>query len=125
MKQGVLFVFLASWVLSASGCAVILLGAGAAGGYAISKDHVQGDTDRPFARVWDESLSAAHKEGVVNLQDRTHGKIEANVENAVVKITVDQLTDRTVRLIVSARKYGMPSQATAQKLFVKIWDRLE
>ena len=41
------------FVFISSGCAVLAIGAGAAGGYAISKDEVEGFSDRKYAVVWD------------------------------------------------------------------------
>ena len=48
-----------------SGCAVVLVGAGAAGGYAIGKDYIQGETDKNFDRVYDSAINIADIMGAV------------------------------------------------------------
>ena len=56
-RNNMLFAFLIFVMISASGCFYLIVGgAAAAGGYAISRDTIQGETDRSFDEVWDAAL---------------------------------------------------------------------
>ena len=108
-----------------SGCAVLLVGAGVAGGYAISKDSVRNVFDLPKGVVYDQSLAVAKEMGAVSLEDRAHGHIKAEIQDVNVTITVQQLTKKTVQLIVKARSdLFMPKVDVAQEVYTKIIDRL-
>ncbi len=107
-----------------SGCAVFLVGSGVLGGLAISEDTVQSNLDRPMSRIWRVALQETKKAGGVTLQDEEHGRLEADVESAHVWISIDQLTPKTVRLKVKARKNLLPKMELAQKLSTRILKHL-
>ena len=108
-----------------TGCAVLLLGAGAAGGYAISKDSVKNTFDLSKDLVFRQSLAVAKALGEIKTEDQTHGKIELRYGPANVTITVKQLTRRTVELTVKARNdVLLPEVDRAQELYSKILERL-
>ena len=122
IRKGV-FGFLAVASLGLNGCALLLISAGAAGGYAISKDSVKNDFDLPQDRVFHQSLAVAKSMGHVTVEDRAHGIIRANINDAIVTITVKQLTKKTVELKVKARNV-MPKVEVAQEVYNKISQRL-
>ncbi|MBI4355307.1 MAG: DUF3568 family protein [Candidatus Omnitrophica bacterium] len=107
-----------------SGCAVLLLGLGAAGGYAIGKDTVRNDFEKNFGTVYRAGLLTARQMGQVTIEDERHGKIEATVEESKVWIRVEQNTPTTVRLKVKARKNLLPNIDLAQQVYNKILERL-
>lgn len=107
-----------------SGCAVLLLGAGAAGGYAISKDSVKNHYDLSQNRVYSQALAVAKQMGQILEQDAAHGLIRAQVGETSVTITVKPLTKQTVELRVKARKMMLPDIEVAQQLYNKINQRL-
>ncbi len=109
--------------LGLNGCALLLIGAGAAGGYAISKDSVKNNYDLPFGRVYRASLDVAKQMGHVTLEDEKHGVIKATVNDVNVTITVKQLTRKTVELKVKARSV-MPKIEVAQEVYNKVAGRL-
>jgi hypothetical protein len=118
-------IVLAAVSLGLSGCALLLVGAGVAGGYAISKDSVRNLFDLPKAHVYEQSLAVAKELGAVTLEDRVHGRINAQVQDINVTITVRPLTQRTVELKVKARNdLLMPKVDTAQEVYSKIIERL-
>ena len=120
---GVLFA--ASFAFSGCGAAV-LLGAGAAGGYALSKDSVKNHFDLSKDRVYKTSLGVVKEMGQVTLEDGKNGKIQAKVKEADITITVKPLTKKTVELKVSGRnKFKMPAVDVAQEVYTKIVERLE
>ena len=105
-----------------TGCAVMLLGSGAAGGYSISQDEVEGFFDRKYDSVWDASTEVLREEGIVTLEDKAGGKVEGEVEKAKITVHIDRATEKTVRLRVKARKFKnlFPDIDRAQALFNRI-----
>ncbi len=105
-----------------SGCALFLLGAGAAGGYAISKDEIEGMTDTSYDKIWKATKDVLRADGVTTLEDRTHGLIKGLVDSSDVEARLDQVTSKTVRLRLKARKTKgvFPDIKLAQSLYTKI-----
>ena len=111
--------------LGISGCAAVLIGAGAAGGYALSKDSVRGHFDKSESRAFKSSLAVAKKMGQVTLEDSENGRIKAKIKEMDVTIIVKRLTEKTVELQVKARnKYKMPEIEVAQEVYREIEGRL-
>ena len=109
----------------ASGCAAALVGAGVAGGYAISKDSVRNTFDLPKDQVFQESLAVANDMGFVKLEDPAHGEIKLKIDDTTVTINVKRLSKKTVELKVSARnQFLMPEVDVAQDVYNRIIDRL-
>ncbi len=110
-----------------SGCALLLLGGGAAGGYAISKDEVEILTDKKYDKVWRASTDVLREKGLVTIEDKNAGNIEAEVEGSKINVTVEQATPETVRLRVQARraKNLFPDMKRAQEIFNQITQKLE
>ena len=112
--------------LGVSSCALLLVGAGVAGGYAISKDSVRNVFDLPKEQIFGESLTVAREAGAVTLEDRAHGRIKAEVQGVTVTGTVKPLTKRTVELKVTGRSHLlMPKVDVAQEVYNKIAERLK
>lgn len=110
-----------------SGCPVFLLGAGAAGGYAISKDTMEGVVEKPLARIWSAARDVIMSEGFIRLEDKPHGILEGEVSKSEVKIEVTQLTQRAVRIRVKARKgYKLlPDPDLSNALYNKIFQKIK
>src|SRR3989338_2060037 len=94
---------LVGWLLF--GCLVLtgcvaagLVGTGAAGGVALSKDSATVNLDQSFDSVWNVTLKQLDGMGAVNLQDKKAGKIEADIQDSHVTATVKQLTKKTISL---------------------------
>lgn len=108
-----------------SGCAAVLIGAGTAGGYAVSNDSVKNAFDRSAASVYKHSLAVVKAMGATTLEDVKNHRIEARVRDANVVVTITPLTKRTVELEVSARnKLLMPRVDVAQQVYNKIVERM-
>jgi len=104
-----------------SGCFYVVAGAvGALGGYAISRDTIEGELDISFGSLWTSSIDVLDIMGVVIAEDQTKGIIQAEVNGAAVKVRIDQLTAETIRFRVTARKYLLPQLNIAQNVYVKI-----
>jgi len=118
------FLFL---IFSFSGCALFLVGAGVGGGIAISRDTIEGHFDKGLDQVWKASREVLMQEGFIRLEDRAHGQIEGEVKKSDVKIEAFQVSGKTVRLRVKARKsYKLvPNIDLANELYNKIFHKLE
>ena len=105
-----------------SGCAAMLVGAGAAGGYAIGKDYIQGESDKNFESVYNSAVNIAGILGIIQSQfsNPSIAKIKARVESGTLEINIERLTRQTLRLKVKSRKNLMPNIELAQKVYSKI-----
>lgn len=110
-----------------SGCALFLVGAGAAGGIAISKDTIEGHFDKKLEDVWKASREVLMHDGFIRFEDKPHGEIEAEVRKSQVKIEVLPVSEKTVRIRVKARKGHkfLPNPDLANELYNKIFRKLE
>lgn len=124
MKKIILFLIPCIFV-NILGCAPLIIGGavGALGGYAISKDTIQGDTDKPYDKLWDSALVVGKIRGEIKNEDQTKGYIELQAESSKVYVRLIRLTAATTRLRVSARKYHLPNLGLAQDIFVKIMEQ--
>jgi len=115
-----LFIFLAFL----SGCIYLIVGGvGAVGGYAVTRDTVQGEYDVNYSRAWKSALETCNLLGAVTTRDSSRGLIEATIDKAKVRVEVTQLTPEAIRLKVKARKGIFPRLGTAERVFVKTVQR--
>lgn len=124
MKQNILTFLTAVFLLmNMTGCVPLIVGgvaAGVVGAYAVSKDTIEGDTDKPYNRVWNSALTAAKIAGTIKQENKQKGCIDL-VEGAnSINIKVIRLTRTVVRLKVTARKHYLPNIKLAEDIFVKI-----
>ena len=123
MKKFFVFVLiLCSLALVCCGCAPLIIGAaaGSLGAYGVSRDTVQGDTDKNYEAVWESALSVAGTYGLIQQENAGTGHIELKAQSSKVWIKLVRLTQATTRVRVSARKYHFPDMELAQDIFVKI-----
>ncbi|MDD5019741.1 MAG: DUF3568 family protein [Candidatus Omnitrophica bacterium] len=127
MKTRTVLSFLSSIFLAAflSGCVWLVVGGvGAVGGYAVTRDTIQGEYDAKFDDAWRSAQSVCSILGVVSGRDASTGTIDAVVDRAKVKVVVTQMTPEAVRLKVKARRGLFPQMGIAEKVFVKIVQQL-
>jgi hypothetical protein len=125
MKKAAINLFLIPFLfISLSGCLPLIIGGavGAVGGYAISRDTVRTETDKPYDRLWNAALSVSRIRGTLTQEDISRGYIELEAESSRVYIRLIRLSSVTTRLRVSARKYHFPNLGLAQDIFVKIME---
>ncbi len=114
-------VYLMCLLVTNCGCAPILLTtAGVIVGYAVSRDSVTLDLDRPWDRIWEISLEETKHQGIVKREDRVKGRIDARIREADVTLSLEQLTPSTVRVVIRARKHLLPKVDVAQRLGVAV-----
>ncbi len=109
-------------LISVCGCAPLIIGAaaGGLGAYAISKDTVQGDSDKSYDALWESAVSVAGMRGIIQQENANTGYIELSAESSKVWIRLIRLTQATTRIKISARKFHFPNIGLAQDIFVKI-----
>ena len=110
-------------LLTFNGCAVFLLGGGAAGGYAVGKDSIEGVIDGRQDRVFRSALDAIKSKGLIVSTNEGLGEIEAAVDTIKVNVKVEQVTERAVKLRVRARKGLLPKIKVAQDVYTEIIKR--
>ena len=109
-----------------SGCWFLIVGgAGAVGGYAITQDTFQGIS----SKGQEELLTATHKVlsvmGTITDDRPKDGEIVAMVYGNHVTVDVIQINLTTSKLRVKARKDLLPSRAVAQEVYTKIINQIE
>ena len=124
MRKAFFGVVAVALCLSLTGCAAVLIGAGVAGGFAISKDTAKLERDTSYRRAWSASLDVIEDMGVVESHDKTAGTIEATVQGAKINATVSQLTDSTVQVTVKARKNLLPKINLAMDIVNRIGKKI-
>jgi hypothetical protein len=105
MKKTILSLCAAAFIISnLYGCWFLVGGAvGAAGAYVISKDTVQGATDKPYDKLWGAAVRIGRVRGTITEEDRQRGYITLEADSSRVKIRLVRLTSATTRLRVLAQ----------------------
>lgn len=120
-KQVLMFCVLIMVSPLLSGCWFI---AGGVAGYEVTQDSVQGHFDTSFERAYQAGLKVIQSLGKTNLEDEKDGWIKADINKYVVALHIEKLTERTVQITVSARKYTLPKPQFARSILDKISSRL-
>jgi hypothetical protein len=102
------------------GCAAVLVGAGVAGGIAISEDTAKLEVDTSFDRAWKTTYDVIKGMGVISDTDRETGKLEALIQESKVEARIIPLTSRTVRIEIKARKNLLPNMDLAMRIINRI-----
>jgi len=109
--------------LNISGCVLLAVGgAGALGGYAVSRDTIQGNSDRPYRIIWRSALRVAKIKGKVTLENKQDGEIEFEVKPSRVWVKLSKLSESATEIKVKARKYSFPNLKLAEEVFIKIME---
>lgn len=114
--------------LSSAGCAVPILlavGAGAVGGYAVSRDTFEGVTAKTQDEIWDAAVRVCGIMGMVEYSDKRGGLVNATINGAKVTVNVIQVSLTTTKLRIKARKGIFPAISTAQEVYGKIMNQTE
>ena len=120
MKKIFLTCLVLGSLMTAYGCAAILIGAGVAGGVAISEDTAKLEVDTSYGRAWKITYDTIKSMGAVNSQDKDSGKIEANVQDTKIEAKVIPLTPQAVRIEIKARKNLLPNMDLAMRIVNRI-----
>ena len=115
-----------TFCIFSSGCWFLVIGgAGAVGGYAISQDTFEGVS----GKGQEELLASAHKVlsimGTITDERPKEGEIVATVNGAHVTMDIIQINLTSSKLRVKARKDMLPCLSIAQEVYTKIMNQLE
>lgn len=123
----ILLLVLSFFGIHSAGCGVFLLGAGAAGGYAISSDTVEYFSDLDYDRVWTAVQKTLEEQGIITLDSKATGLMEAKVDGSVVKTTLEKVTSKSNRLRIKARraKELFPDIKLAQRTLIEVIKKVE
>jgi len=125
IKRGALVLLPFVLLTQLSGCIFLLAaGAGAVGGYAITRDTIQGEYDARQDDAYRASVEVCGMLGTVLAKSPSEGTVEATVNEARVLVTITRLTQEAVRIKVKARRGIFPRLGTAERVFVKIVSEL-
>ncbi len=108
------------FLLTLNGCAAVLIGAGAAGAIVVSKDEASTYIDGDMHSVWARSLEVLKEIGSISDTDKKAGVIKALVNDSKVICIIEEVTNKTVKLRVKARKNLLPNVDLAQSIATKI-----
>ena len=125
MRREIRVALLVSAGMGLSGCAAALVGVGAAGGYAISRDAITNQFEFPMDHVYRVGREVIGDMGLVTTEDAGRGVIRAEVQGVHVTLTVRRISERFVELKVKARnQFLMPRIGVAQAVYNRIVQRL-
>ena len=116
------------FIISFTGCVaapIILVGAGAVGGYAITRDTFEGNTNKSQDEIWDAANKILAIMGSVEFSDRKRDELSGHVNGANVWITVVPINASTTKLRIKARKNLLPAAGIAQEVYAKILSQIE
>ena len=111
-----------------SGCfapIVLAVGAGAVGGYAVSRDTFEGTTAKGQDEIWEAANRVASIMGAIQDNDRKRGEMSARINGTNVTITIMPVNLTTTRLRIKARKGIFPRIGVAQEVYSKIMTQTE
>lgn len=121
-----LFLLLIVSLLNACGCVPLVVGgAGVLGGYAIGRDNIKGNSDKPYNVIWRSALKVAKIKGKLTKQDKGQGEIELEAKQSLVCIKLTRLAEGATEIKVSARRYSLPNLKLAEEIFVRIIEEIK
>lgn len=107
-----------------SGCLALL--AGGAIGYEVSADSVKADFDASYDKAFNVSQDVAKAMiGTISMSDKATGWIKSESEDNKVAIHIVKLTEETMQVTVSARKYATPRVQFARNILARISKKLK
>lgn len=114
-------------ILPLNGCVYVVVGGvGALGGYVASPDTVEGTiVDRDYGSVWTTAVDVLSQMGMLELQNKASGILEARLQGTKVKITVFRVGTNAIKITVKARRVFFPKIKTAQEIYVKVVTALD
>ena len=106
-----------------SGCAALLVGG--AIGYEVSPDSVKADFDTSYDNAFNISFDVAKSIGSIETSEKPTGWIKFLTDKNNVAIHIVKLTEETVQVTVSARKYATPRVQFARNILAKIGNKIK
>ena len=111
------------FIVGFNGCAFLAVGAaGAAGGYAVSPDGIEGVSDKSYDHLWSVAKDVLEQQGTITLADKKLGQMKAKIKNSEVQFKMEQATHHSVVMRVQARRMGgvFPDMNAARRIYSMI-----
>ncbi len=89
------------------------------------KDSAEAVYHKGFDAVYNACLTVLKNGGTLTTENRSNGMIKGEVSSSSITIQVEKTPDRTVKVIVSARKMMLPKPETAAGVLYQISERLK
>ena len=125
MVYGVWCVVFAVWMCGCAPLIVAAVGAGAVGGYSVSRDTFEGITNRSQDEIWEAAYRVVSIMGSPEDNDRKQGVMSARINSARVTVSIMPVNLTTTKLRIKARQGIFPRIGTAQEVYAKIINQLE
>ncbi len=109
------------------GCTPLLIGAGLGtiAGYCVSSDTIQGELKTDFETLYSAAKDVLSQIGEIEEEDIQSGRIIAKVGLNRVKVSIDALNNNTLKLRVKCRRALLPNLSLANRIFVKIINKIK
>ena len=120
-----LSVFLISSLAGCIPMVLVAVGAGAVGGYAVSRDTFEGVSAKGQDEIWDAANHILAIMGEVKNNERKNGSIDALVSGVKVTVNIIPISLTATKIRVKARKSIFPRIVVAQDVYTKIIHQLE
>jgi hypothetical protein len=106
-----------------SSCTTLLIGGAA--GYEASADSVKADVDVSYDRAYDASLETIRSMGGLSIDKKTEGWVKSDVNKYDVAVHIEKVTEKTIRITVSARQDFLPKSQYARDVLAGILRRVK
>lgn len=126
MKKVAVVLLIISFICIFASCAAVLIGAGVAGGMELGEDSARIARDVPFNSAYSTAYKTLQEMGVITLENKYTGRIEAEVRDSKVTAQLDRITPKTVGIRITARKKitFLPNVDLSQEILNRINNKL-
>jgi ABC-type xylose transport system substrate-binding protein len=117
MKKLLLSIIGIAALVSTAGCAGLLLGTSTVGGVGLAMDTIRLERFISMEKAWAAAIDTLSQMSAdITSENKTHGTINAEIEETVISIQLLEQESKTVTIDVKARKKGLPDLALADKI---------
>ncbi|MBI2870231.1 MAG: DUF3568 family protein [Candidatus Omnitrophica bacterium] len=111
--------------MTTSGCALALVGAGAAAGtYAMVQGSAEGFSDAKYDRIWKAAKAVLEEKGTLTSDDEAGGVLKGKVADTDVTVELVKITEASTKMRVTARKNLLPREKLAEEVYTAIAKKL-
>jgi hypothetical protein len=89
------------------------------------KDYAQQDYSVSWDKVYEVGLGVIKESGIVKKENKTTGVINADIRGAQVTLKLQELSNNSTRVTISARKFFLPQPEVAAGVMYRISEKLK
>ncbi len=121
MKKFLLSIIGVAALVSLTGCAGLILGAGTLGGAGLAMDTIRLERYVSMDQAWTATKETLSEMNItIKAEDQAAGTIDANLDKTVITITLVEHDAKTVTIDVKARRKGLPQLQLAEQIIETI-----